>query len=502
MESLSADTNRIKTLTAKILAIRTGQPPPTIVLPHDGSTMRITTEAAVQSFVSAVQERIIPHLFLHFTRALTQCFSAVVDLFAPYRVFPRSLGLPAASQLFTHPYLLQSLRRFMHSPNATFFNTAQVDTTQLCTTERNTLLTYQRRVSCSTVLLLVLAETTLGTRKTTPGMLNACLLDQGQSTLWPVLLSSMHLQLERICKENGATCESWNYDSRANNPPNIILVTIEKTVDPQFHEYVVELVNADLLACIIVDEAHLAAAHAFRDIMHTLTWAASQGVQLVLQTATMLPSIEALIFKAFGVMAYSVVRASTTRPNISYNVIRVADDDEMYARCESLIADILVTPGHGSVLIFCKSRTVAEEFGRRNNIPFCHVKLTKPEIDVILAQLHARNIRVVVTTTLLGVSLNEASITDVIHLDYPFDALGYIQESGRSGQAPSTLGWSYVIIVDGTQEGRMEVVTLSHASGWTPSGVQVNSWYCIRSPPGVHLDSLKVVALYIIKESC
>ena len=264
----------------------------------------------------------------------------------------------------------------------------------------------------------------------------------------------MHLQLERICKENGATCESWNYDSRANNPPNVILVTIEKTVDPRFHEYVVELVNEDLLARIIVDEAHLAVAHAFRDIMHTLIWAASRGVQLVLQTATMPPSIEALIFKAFGVTAYSVVRASTARPNISYNVIRVADDDEMYARCESLIADILVTPGHGSVLIFCKSRTVAEEFGRRNNIPFCHAKLTKPEIDVILAQLHARNIRVVVTTTLLGVSLNETSITDVIHLDYPFDALGYIQESGRSGRDPSALGWSYVIVVDGTLERR------------------------------------------------
>jgi hypothetical protein len=131
MESLSADTHRIKTLTAKIIAIRTGQPPPTIMLAHDGHSTRITTEAAVQSFVSAVQERILPHLFLHCTRALAQCFSAVVDLFAPYRVFPRSPGLSAASQSFTHPYLLESLRRFMHRPNATFFNTAQADATQL-----------------------------------------------------------------------------------------------------------------------------------------------------------------------------------------------------------------------------------------------------------------------------------------------------------------------------------------------------------------------------------
>jgi len=131
METLSADTHRIKTLTTKILAIRTGQPPPTLMLPHDRHTMRVTTEAVVQSFVSAVQEHILPHFFLHVTRALTQCFTAVVDLFAPYRVFPRSLGLPAASQSFTHPYLLQSLRRFMDRPNATFFNTAQADATQL-----------------------------------------------------------------------------------------------------------------------------------------------------------------------------------------------------------------------------------------------------------------------------------------------------------------------------------------------------------------------------------
>jgi superfamily II DNA helicase RecQ len=264
----------------------------------------------------------------------------------------------------------------------------------------------------------------------------------------------MQQQLERVCRENNATCESWNYNSRANNPPTIILVTVEKTVDPQFHEYVVQLVNENRLARIIVDEAHLAVAHLFRSIMHTLIWAASRGVQLVLQTATMPPSIEGLIFKAFGVTAYSVVRASTARPNISYNVIRVADDNEMYGRCESLIDHILHTQGHGSVLIFCKSRNIAEEFGQRNNIPFCHAKLSKPEIDTILKQLHTGKIRAVIATTLLSVSLNEASVTDVIHLDYPFDALGYIQETGRTGRDPSVLCWSYVIVVEGTPERR------------------------------------------------
>jgi len=40
------------------------------------------------------------------------------------------------------------------------------------------------------------------------------------------------------------------------------------------------------------------------------------GIQLVLQTATIPPSIKALIFKAFGVTAYSVVCVSIAHPNI------------------------------------------------------------------------------------------------------------------------------------------------------------------------------------------
>src|ERR1700677_730124 len=34
----------------------------------------------------------------------------------------------------------------------------------------------------------------------------------------------------------------------------------------------------------------------------------------------------------------------------------------------------------------------------------------------------------------------------------------------------------------------LEVVTLSHASRWTPSGVQIKSRDCSWSPPGVHQD--------------
>lgn len=287
-------------------------------------------------------------------------------------------------------------------------------------------------------------------------MLNACLLDDGRSTLWPVLLSSMHPQLERICRENGATCESWSFKSRANNPPNVILVTIEKTEAPKFHAYVVQLVNSNRLVRIVVDEAHLAVAHAFRSIMHTLSWAASQGVQLVLQSATIPPCLEPLVFKAFGVTAYSVVRATTARPNISYSVVRVADHNEMNAQADRLLAHILTTPGHESVLIFCKSRAVAEEFGHRNNIMCCHAGLHQDVVGAILKQLHRGQIRAVVATPILGVALNEASISDIIHLDYPFDALGFIQESGRAGRRSDTLGWSYVIVVEGTHAQRTE----------------------------------------------
>jgi len=452
MEALSADSHRIQALTSKVLAIRTGQAPSTTALVSDGPAIHLSTEVAIQSFISAIQDRLLPPLYLHLTRALAQCFSAVVDLFAPYRVFPRAPGLPTASHSLTHPYLLECLRRFMKNPNANFFNPAQADATQLMFDRKDHFAyisaTGQYFLSLSSPVSLT--DQSPGTGKTTPGMLNACLLDDGRSTLWPVLLSSMHPQLERICKENGATCESWSLQSRANNPPNVILVTIEKTEATQFHAYVVQLVNANLLVRIIVDEAHLAIAHNFRSIMHTLTWAASKGVQLVLQSATIPPSLEALTFKAFGVTAYSVVRASTARPNISYNVIRVADHDEMHAQADQLLERILKTPSHGSVLIFCRSQALAEEFGHRNNIPCCHAGLSQEEARQILKDLHDGKICAVVCTTILGVSLNETSVSHVIHIDYPYNTLGLIQESGRSGRLPDTLAWSYVIVVEGS----------------------------------------------------
>lgn len=128
MEALSADTQRIKSLTSRIIAIRTGQ---SSSLSPQSVAIHTSSDATIESFISAIQERLIPSLFLHFTRALAECFSAVVDLFAPYRVFPPVSGIPLASHSLTHPYLLQSLRHFMKDPKATFFNAAQADATQL-----------------------------------------------------------------------------------------------------------------------------------------------------------------------------------------------------------------------------------------------------------------------------------------------------------------------------------------------------------------------------------
>ena len=57
------------------------------------------------------------------------------------------------------------------------------------------------------------------------------------------------------------------------------------------------------------------------------------------------------------------------------------------------------------------------------------------------------------------------------------------------------IGQLHEDIISAQKEG----LTLSHASWWTPSGVQVNSWNCIRSPSGVFLESiwtyLKVAAI-------
>jgi hypothetical protein len=240
------------------------------------------------------------------------------------------------------------------------------------------------------------------------------------------------------------TCETWTSDTSLDYPPCNILVTIEHCDTFIFHEFVSRLVASRRLSRIVIDEPHLALTHdTFRDIMGTLQWLGSMDCQIALLSATVPPSLVEALFAKFGITQYVVCREKTSRPNISFNVIRSYTPRKTL---DDKVREVLAKAGTDKAIIFCRSREEAESTAKQLGFPCCHGYMTKEEIEVIVKQLRAGEVRAIVCTTVLGVSLDVEDIAWAFHLDYPYDMMSFIQESGRAGRTPGMPAFSYVII--------------------------------------------------------
>jgi superfamily II DNA helicase RecQ len=238
----------------------------------------------------------------------------------------------------------------------------------------------------------------------------------------------MHEQYHLRCKENGLTCKTWSYTMSAMSPPQNILATIEEFDKQQFHKYIIDLVDSRLLARLIVDEVHLAMTHAsFHDVMDTLTWLGAIGIQILLMSGTVPPSLEVLLFKKFGLMNYIICEEKTSRPNICYSIIMVSD---IYEELQLRFKQLGTMSGSQKAVIYCQSKEAAATTSRCLGIPHCDRMMSRSEINEVLTKLRMGAVKAVVCTTVLSVALNVSDLKYVFHLDYPYDMLSYIQESG------------------------------------------------------------------------
>jgi len=390
-----------------------------------GPSMAVTSSA----IVDGIRREILPELILHQNRSAAKAHAAVLDVVLPDRVYARSNPVPRTVTRETHPYFLKRLREFFGDDEEKlgFRSPIQAEVTQLM---------YDG--DCH---LLYVAPT--GEGKTFPGLI-CSMMDQTRSTVWILPLRSMHEQYLVRCQKNRLSCRTWSPEMSKVAPPLHILVAVESVDSPVFHLYIEKLVSDRRLARIVVDEAHLTLTHdSFRPVMNTLGWAGKQSIQIVLQSATVPPSLETELFQKFDIDIYRVCRTETCRPNISYNVFR---SYSVSAKVDDLVRKILSESPVDKVLIYSRSKMEAMATGQRLHIPHCHGEMDQEEIDAVLTQLREGTVRAVACTTVLGAALDIPGIKYVIHQDYPYDVISFSQESGRCGREQGTRGYSYVVI--------------------------------------------------------
>lgn len=257
----------------------------------------------------------------------------------------------------------------------------------------------------------------------------------------------MHEQYRLRCQQYSLSCDVWTAQTSPHHPPSIVIAPVECTNWSAFRTYVEELISRRRIARVIMDEAHLGLTHdGFRPVMDTLKWVGGCGVQVVLESATVPLSLEDELLSAYGLTACYVSRSHSVRSNISYQVVR-SSQSSLAAEVKRVYLGVKDHSHSNRVLIFCRSKPVAQSTSAELGIPYCDASLSQEDIDTVLVSFRRGTERRLCCTSLLGVGLDVPDITHVIHYGYPRDVISFVQEVGRLGRDDATSkAWSIVVL--------------------------------------------------------
>ncbi|EKM74407.1 hypothetical protein AGABI1DRAFT_133300 [Agaricus bisporus var. burnettii JB137-S8] len=397
-------------------------------------TSSSSTSLSIHDISAALKSLILPEIISTLTKSVSKSYASVIELLSPKSTFQISNLSPNDPSIIPHPYLLAKLRELnptLHQTNGGFKTLQQAQVAKLLH-ERTKNVVY-------------IAPT--GSGKTMPNMICTKFFDVNRSTIWLLPLLALHEQHHHTSRRFGLTSESWSHKTSSSNPPANVLATIDQAMFETFKKFVARLLQEDLLARINIDEAHLVLTHAsFRPVMHLLQWVATTPVQIVLTTATLPPSLEGVLLSSLGITSSVTLRATTPRPNISFQVLRTEAPFEEAVQLQFKSA--LQYSSNNRVILFCLTRREVEQYAKTLGVPYCHAGLEVGELSLILDRFrNDDNFRGLVTSSILGVGLDVPNVSHVLHAGLPRDIISFIQEAGRAERASSdSQAFSLVIL--------------------------------------------------------
>ena len=186
---------------------------------------------------------------------------------------------------------------------------------------------------------------------------------------------------------------------------------------------------------VAVDEAHCISqwGYDFRPsylrIAEVREYAPNAPVLALTASATDLVAED--IMRHLGFSEKRILRASFSRPNLSYVVRETEDKFEQLMR--------VVQSVEGSGIIYASTREGTEQIAAKLksegvNAEFYHAGLPNMERSIRQTEWHSGKVRIMVATNAFGMGIDKADVRFVIHYTMCDSLEAYYQEAGRAGR--------------------------------------------------------------------
>jgi ATP-dependent DNA helicase RecQ len=222
----------------------------------------------------------------------------------------------------------------------------------------------------------------------------------------------------------------------ASGERKLVLTTPETASSPAFRE---RLAGKEI-ALLVVDEAHCVSqwGHDFRPAylgLREVVEALGRPPVLAL-TATATPRVREDILAQLGIAGAEQVIRSFDRPNLHFQVVTCASEEEKLRVLFRKLLRRLPRPG----IVYCATVRSVEDLvflSKKLRIPaeYYHGRLGKADREAAQGRFMKPGRRVVMmATNAFGLGVDKPDIRFVLHFHVPGSLEAYVQEAGRAGR--------------------------------------------------------------------
>ncbi|WP_417617940.1 RecQ family ATP-dependent DNA helicase [Oceanisphaera sp.] len=214
----------------------------------------------------------------------------------------------------------------------------------------------------------------------------------------------------------------------------VLMISVERLKNERFRQFIGQVP----ISLMVVDEAHCISewGHNFRpDYLKLPAYCQSLNIpQVLLLTATATPAVINDMQQKFALPADNVVLTGFYRPNLSLDVLPVAEPDKIH----TLIEQLRMAPDAPTIVYVTLQHTaeqVAEQLVAAGlHAQAYHAGMDQDKRQQLQQAFMAGTTPCIVATIAFGMGVDKADIRRVIHFDLPKSIENYSQEIGRAGR--------------------------------------------------------------------